>query len=99
MTDQVLQQLISLSQAMLDKARQEEWDEVVVLEAERGGLINSFFSEPIQQEDAEAVGIAIQAIIAIDRDTMALGDLAKSALAQTLHTFSQGKKAVKAYSF
>ena len=56
MTDkaQDLQQLISLSLTMLEKAREESWDEVFVLEAERSELIRLFFLEPIQQQ-ADAV--------------------------------------------
>ncbi|WP_340121039.1 flagellar protein FliT [Methylobacter svalbardensis] len=95
---QNIQQLILLSRMMLEKAREESWEEVFVLEAERSELIELFFSEPVQQENAEAVGIGIQAIIAIDRDTMALGSLARLDLAQALHQMEQGKKAVKAYT-
>jgi hypothetical protein len=98
MTDkaQNLQQLISLSRTMLKKAREESWDNVFVLEAERSELIRLFFLEPIQQADAVAAGI--QSIMAIDRDLMALGALKKFELAQTLQNMDQGKKAVKAYT-
>lgn len=95
---QNIQQLILLSRMMLEKAREEVWDEVFVLEAERSELIELFFSEPVQQENAEAVRIGIQSIIAIDRDTMALGSLAKLDLVQILQKMEQGKKAVKAYN-
>jgi len=98
MTDktQDLQQLIALSQTMLEKAREESWDDVFVLEAERSELIRLFFLEPLQQADAVATGI--QSIMAIDRDIMALGALKRFELAQTLQTMDQGKKAVKAYT-
>ena len=100
MTDkaQNLQQLISLSRTMLKKAREESWDNVFVLEAERSELIRLFFLEPIQQADAVAVSAGIQSIMAIDRDLMALGALKKFELAQTLQNMDQGKKAVKAYT-
>ena len=100
MTDQLcaLQQLLSLSRLMLEKAREEVWDEVFVLEAERSESIKFFFAEPIRPENSEAVGAAIQTILARDRDTMALGSLAKLDLAQALHTIEQGKKAVRAYN-
>ena len=100
MTDkaQDLQQLISLSRAMLEKAREESWDEVFVLEATRSKLIRLFFLEPIRQADANAVAAGIKSIMAIDQDTMALGALKRFDLAQTLQTMDQGKKAVKAYT-
>jgi hypothetical protein len=100
MTDKALdlQQLISLSRAMLEKAREESWDEVFVLETERNALIRLFFSEPVQQADAETVASGIQTIMAIDHDIMALGALKKLDLVQILQAMEQGKKAVKAYT-
>ena len=96
MTDkaQDLQQLIALSLTMLEKAREESWDEVFALEATRSELIRLFFLEPIRQADA----VGIQSIMAIDRDLMALGALKRLELAQILQTMDQGKKAVKAYT-
>lgn len=98
MTDKAhdLQQLISLSRTMLEKAREESWDDVFALEAERSELIRLVFLEPIQQADVVAAGI--QSIMAIDRDIMALGVLKKFELAQILQNMDQGKKAVKAYT-
>lgn len=100
MTDktQDLQQLIALSRTMLEKAREESWDGVFVLEAERSELIRLFFLEPVQQEYAEAVAAGIQSMIAINHDIIALGTLKRLDLAQTLQAMDQGKKAVKAYT-
>ncbi len=95
---QDLQQLISLSQTMLKKAREESWDDVFVLEAERRELIGLFFLGPIQQVSAAAVTAGIQSIMTMDRDLMALGLQKKFELAQILHNMDQGKKAVKAYT-
>ena len=93
-----LQQLILLSRIMQEKARDELWDDVFVLEAERRELIRLFFLEPVQQEYTTAVAAGIQSIMAIDRDIMALGELKRLDLAQILQTMDQGKKAVKAYT-
>jgi hypothetical protein len=93
-----LQQLILLSRIMLEKAQDEFWDDVFVLEAERRELIRLFFLEPVQPEYAAAVATGIQSIMAIDRDIMALGKLKRLDLAQILQTMDQGKKAVKAYT-
>jgi len=93
-----LQQLILLSRIMQEKAQDELWDDVFVLEAERRELIRLFFLEPVQQECTTAVAAGIQSIMAIDRDIMALGELKRLDLAQILQTMDQGKKAVKAYT-
>ena len=100
MTDntQNLQQLISLSRAMLEKAQGESWDDVFVLEAERSTLIRLFFLEPIQTMYADAVAAGIRTIMEIDQNTMALGALKRFEFAQILQTMDQGKKAVKAYT-
>lgn len=94
---QDIQQLIALSRAMLEKAQEESWDDVVVLEAERSELIEAFFLEPVQQEYAEAVEAGIRSIIAIDIDIMELGKLKKLDLVDILQKMEQGKKAVLAY--
>jgi len=100
MTDKAieLQQLISMSRIMLDKARQASWDEVFALEEQRRELINAFFLEPIPQVHAKIVSDGIQAIMAIDNNIMTLGELKRQELGQALQIMDQGKKAVKAYT-
>jgi hypothetical protein len=100
MTDKIqdFQQLISLSRTMQEKAREESWDDVFVLEAERSELIRLFFLEPLQPIYADAVAAGIRSIMEIDQDTMALGALKRFEFAQILQTMDQGKKAVKAYT-
>jgi hypothetical protein len=95
---QNLQQLISISRTILEKAREEYWDDVFVLEAERSELIRLFFLEPVQRDHAEAVAAGIQSMIAINRDIIALSMLKKLDLAQTVQKMDHGKKAVKAYT-
>ena len=100
MTDkaQDLQQLISLSGTMLEKAREEAWDEVFIMEMERSELLRLFFLEPVEQAYTDTVAVGIQSIMAINSDLVALGMLKRFELAQTLQTMDQGKKAVKAYT-
>ncbi|TAL45932.1 MAG: flagellar protein FliT [Methylovulum sp.] len=101
MTDKAneLQQLIAMSRIMLDKAKDESWDEVFVLEEKRRELIGAFFSEPAQPAAySKIVSDGIQAIMAIDNDIMALGASKRLALAEELQKVDQGKKAVKAYT-
>ncbi len=99
MTDktQDLQQLIALSRTMLEKAQADSWDDVVDLETERTGLIETFFLEPVQQEYAEMVEVGIRTIIDIDMDIMELGALKKLDIIDILKKMEQGKKAVLAY--
>lgn len=100
MTDKTkdLQQLIFLSRTMLEKAKEESWDKVFVLESERSELIKQFFSEPVQHEYAEAVADGIRLMIMMNYEIMELGGLKKFQLAQTLQNIDHGKRAVKAYA-
>jgi hypothetical protein len=100
MTDQAqdLDQLISLSRTMLEKAREESWDDVVILEAKRNELIKLFFIEPIEPTNADTVAGGIQSMISINTDIIALGELKRFDLTQALQNLDQGKKAVKAYT-
>lgn len=92
-----IQHLVALSQSILAKAEEQEWEEVIALEAERSQLFRLFFQEPVQVDDVDLVAAGIKEIMAIDRNIMDLGILKKLDLADTLHTMEQGKKAVKAY--
>jgi len=100
MTDktQDLQQLISLSRTMLEKAKEELWDEVFIMEMERSELLRLFFLEPDEQAYTDTIADGIQSIMAINSDLVALGMLKRFELGQTLQTMDQGKKAVKAYT-
>ncbi|MDO9107076.1 MAG: flagellar protein FliT [Methylovulum sp.] len=100
MTDKAieLQQLITMSRFMLDKAKEDAWDELPVLEENRRALIRAFFLEPVRQVDTKIVSEGIQAILSIDNDIMALGVIKKLEIGQELQKMDQGKKAVKAYT-
>lgn len=91
-------QLLNLSEAMLRKAKDGSWDEVMALEAERHSLIKVFFSGPVMPGDAEAVADGIRAILAIDKELMEMGAIKRFDLLQALQEMDQGKKAVKAYT-
>ena len=83
---------------MLEKAREQSWDDVSALEAERRKLIELFFLEPIPQSHTEMVAAGIQSIMAINRDISVLVELNKHDAEQALQKMEQGKKAIKAYS-
>ncbi len=93
-----LQQIILLSQAMLNKAKNESWDDVFILEKDRLELLNIFLSTAIKPEYEKEVTVAIQALLAMDKEIMTLGQLKKLDFTRMLQTMGQGKKAVKAYT-
>ncbi len=95
---QELQQIIVLSQAMLNKAQEALWEDVIALEVERHELIRLFFSDPVQEEDTEVVAVGIRLILSIDEQVKELGAVRRFDILQILQEMDQGKKAVKAYT-
>jgi Flagellar protein FliT len=95
---QELIQLITLSQLMLGKAREELWEDVVTLEVQRRELLKLFFSEAIQQEYSESVAAGIELILSIDSDLTELGALKRFDIAQALKAMDQDKTAINAYT-
>lgn len=99
MTDKTdkLRQLLFLSSAMLEKAKQASWKEVAVLQEERCELIDELFLEPVPTSRTEDFWGGVSGILAIDREIIALAIPQKLELAQLLQKLDQGKKALKAY--
>jgi len=93
-----LQQLITLSDTMLQKAREQAWDELFELEQHRREAMQLFFLQGVAAEDARTVAAGIELIMARDRELMALATATRDELAQTLQKMDRGKKAVKAYT-
>ena len=83
---------------MLDKAQEDAWDEVFLMEEKRREWISAYFLEPAQQAATALVAEGIQEIIAIDNEIMTLGTQKKLELGLALQKMDQGKKAVKAYT-
>jgi hypothetical protein len=96
---EALQQIISLSHAMLEQAQSASWDELPRLEASRRELIEAFFLMPVQVELTRIVSEGVKSILLIDQTIMELGRTEKLELEQVLLQIEHGKKAVKAYNF
>jgi hypothetical protein len=95
---QTLQEIITLSEAMLENSQKALWDSVSSLAAERQSLIALLFSEPAPQDQAETIADGIRTILLLDTKTQELTAVARFDLFQLLQSLEQGKKAVKAYT-
>ena len=60
------QQLISLTQAMLEQAQSSSWDDVIKLEATRRSMISAFFLTPVLPELTSTVSEGIRLIMSKD---------------------------------
>lgn len=100
MSDEIkIENLIELTQKMLEQAKSGLWEDVIATENKRRDVLNKFFSDQARLvDDAAAISVGIQTIIELDKEVMALGVGKKDELALILQNLGQGKKAVKAYS-
>jgi len=94
-----IENLIQLTQSMLDKAELGIWEDVIALENERSELMNAYFSQEKKYfDDVAVIRVGIETIQLMDEQLMQLGRLQKKELSQALQELGQGKKAVNAYS-
>ncbi len=100
MNDEIkIENLIELTQKMLEQAKSGLWEDVIATENERRNFLDKFLSDQAKLVDnAAAISVGIQTIIELDKEVMALGVDKKEELALILQNLGQGKKAVKAYS-
>lgn len=92
-----LKDIILLSDIILQKAKEDYWDEVSDLQENRDELIKLFFSNPLKSEDQNTINIGIQSIISIDNNIMSLISLTKADISKNIRLFESGKKVVQAY--
>jgi len=94
-----IENLIQLTQSMLDKAELGIWEDVIALENERSELMNAYFSQEKEYfDDVVAIRVGIETVQLMNEQLMQLGRQQKKELSQALQELGQGKKAVNAYS-
>jgi hypothetical protein len=89
-----LQQLLELTECMLNKASEEKWEELIELEKCRDELIKSSFpiNEPtLQQRDR------LESIIKINNEIERLCSIAKNQVQSQLVKLTSNKSAINAY--
>ncbi len=89
--------IMSLSEKMLENARQQRWDDVSAIEDERRQLLTDFFSKPVNGQKGMLAN-SIRAILEKDREIVKLGSEKRDELRGALQKFSRGKDVVQAYS-
>ena len=91
------QTILSISEKMLECARQEKWEDVTRSEIERKTLLAEFFTKPINIRNPE-LSHGIRAILQIDREIVRLGAIKREKLRSALQKYNQRKEVVEAYS-
>lgn len=89
--------ILELSDLMLTRAQEEQWESVTELQFQREELIQQFFAKDLVI-DMSKIGAGIQYIIASDKKLEDLGRAERNSLQQQINKIKQGKTAIKAYS-
>lgn len=96
-TDNPLDEILSLCEAMLASAREQDWVTVANLEAARSVLLNTLLEGP-QRPVPEFLAGIFQRIVDYDRELLHLGESAHAELSGQILQFRQGRRAQTAYS-
>jgi len=88
----------ALTGKMLLNAKQQQWEVVSKLEAERSTLIYAFFETAPSLAEAEYVAGFIRGVLAADREIIALGSNEQKDILQNSQKINRGKEASLAYA-
>lgn len=91
-----LAEILSLSAAMLEAARGQDWVAVANLESARGALLRGLL-EGGERPAVEVLAAVLRQVLETDRDLIALGESAHAALAGELAGLKRGRSARSAY--
>lgn len=92
-----LGEVLSLTAAMLDSARTQDWAAVANLEATRAVLLHEVFEQGWQYTPEQLADLAKQ-VLDLDQELIALGTQAREAVAGELNQLRQVRRAHDAYS-
>ena len=92
-----LEQILSLSKDMLEKAGDHEWGRVAEIEVRRRELVMCCFQQPAQQQHDTEVAAAIREILRLNQEITDLGKRYQDQLGGEIHTNKKGRTASAAY--
>ena len=89
--------VLRISQRMLATAEQGDWTLLGQLERERSRSLESLFQHPQMPAAISVIASALQQVMELDRECIALGQQAREAMAAELNQQTQGQQAVRSY--
>ncbi len=90
-------EIVELTDNMLSYARSGAWNNVIALESDRQSLMQQYFAQAPQLEDAAWIVDGIRTVMQTDREIMQLGKSGIDKLGEKLDSIQRGKKAQFAY--
>ncbi len=89
--------IMDLSRAMLHGAREEEWDRVCELQAERFQRIQRYFEAAPAAEILEGIRPDVGLLLEMDQEITDLGRKARHEMAEGIKALRNGRTARRAY--
>ena len=94
---QVLQNIIQISKQMLLMARENQWQHVAEMDAQRRLMVQGCFQRAAPEQDASQVAAAIGEILRLNQEVAELGQQWRSQLGAEIHAGKVGRAASAAY--
>ncbi len=96
MNQETFNQILELTDQMLNSAKEEQWDDLLTLEKTRDGLIKKYFVDSLLKD--ENLADAVRQVLSKDQQIQNEVRQERDRLAQELKKVTQGKNAVKSYA-
>lgn len=90
--------ILGMSEAMLELARSEEWEQLAQLESLRRHHYEYFFDTTPGDEEAVWIKQGIERLLEIDKKLIEVSEAAKQAIADSSKNLAKGQSATKAYN-
>jgi hypothetical protein len=89
--------ILALSEEMYELAQKGDWDQITEKQNIRQSLMNSFFANPLDVEQAAKIEDGIQRLLDLDQKILSKGKEDLKNMSDGLNTLNHRKKAVNAY--
>jgi len=95
-----LSSLLAMSEQMLDLAKNDEWEKVTEIEAQRSPELEGFFnslSPQVSQAHSSLLKQSIKKILLVDNEIMAIGLESKNKLVELIQKNNSSRQAMSEY--
>jgi len=95
--DSLVQEIMKITQAMLNEARMDNWAEIAKMETDRKVYLDDYFQETVDNTHAEQAANLVQDVLEADKKLIDLVNEMKNKFSQEHSTLKEGHKATQAY--
>ena len=93
-----LRQLLTLTEGILQDAKQKEWENMMEKEQARRTLMEEFFQQESTTREAVQIEEIVRQIMSLDKKIIAMAEAGKLEVLKKMRNLSAGQHAVDAYT-